>query len=141
MARLSNIESLLLSIHGGGIKFGEQNSSDLLNVRQAAEFLSLAVPTIYTLVSKAQENGIPYHKPKGSKRIYFSRTKLTEWVASGRNEGAEASPEAGGLIYRHKKRGWRMRTTNPLLLQLDSNKATKTLGYNQPVYPIKSMGL
>lgn len=50
----------------------------LLNIQQAAQFLSLAVNTIYSKVSRKE---IPYIK-KG-KRLYFSRDQLAEWIKSG----------------------------------------------------------
>jgi excisionase family DNA binding protein len=52
--------------------------NNLLNIQQAAQFLSLAVNTIYSKVSRKE---IPYIK-KG-KRLYFLRVQLAEWVESG----------------------------------------------------------
>lgn len=54
-------------------------SSDLLIIKQAAEFVNLAIPTIYGLVGRGQ---IPYMK-KG-KKLYFSKKELLAWVAEGR---------------------------------------------------------
>jgi excisionase family DNA binding protein len=73
--KLDNIERLLQ------IKNSEHNipSDQLLTIRQAAELLSLSVPTIYGLVSKKE---IPVNK-KG-KRLYFSSIELTDWIRSGR---------------------------------------------------------
>ena len=51
----------------------------LLNIREAAEFLSLTVPTMYSKVSKGE---LPVMKK--SKRLYFSKTELTEYVKTGR---------------------------------------------------------
>lgn len=61
-------------------KESNENESHLkvLTIEEAAEFLNLAKPTIYRLVS---ERNIPFAK-KG-KRLYFSTEKLTEWVESG----------------------------------------------------------
>lgn len=50
----------------------------LLTVQGAAKFLNLAVPTIYTKVSKSE---LPYMK-KG-KRLYFSQEELLKYVKSG----------------------------------------------------------
>lgn len=55
----------------------------LLTIQQAAEFLSLSVPTIYGLVSKSQ---LPVNK-KGN-RLYFTKQELTEWVKAGRKKTA-----------------------------------------------------
>ncbi len=51
----------------------------LLTVHQAAEFLSLAPSTIYSMVSRAE---LPVSKRQ--KRLYFSKKDLTEWVQQGR---------------------------------------------------------
>jgi excisionase family DNA binding protein len=51
----------------------------LLTVSEAAEYLRLAKPTIYSLV---QQNKIPYMKQ--TKRLYFSENKLKEWLDQSR---------------------------------------------------------
>jgi excisionase family DNA binding protein len=56
-------------------------TDDLLTIEQASEFTSLAKQTIYQLVS---ERRIPFIKRKGSKRLYFSRIDLREWILTGR---------------------------------------------------------
>lgn len=56
-----------------------ETSSELLTINQAAEFLSLAKPTIYGLVSRRE---IPFMKK--SKRLYFDRDALKKWVAEGK---------------------------------------------------------
>lgn len=57
---------------------------DLLTIRQAAEFLSLSVPTLYSKVSRKE---IPVNKR--GKRLYFSTVELSEWVRSGRKKTVE----------------------------------------------------
>jgi excisionase family DNA binding protein len=57
---------------------------DLLTIRQAAEFLSLSIPTLYTKVSRKE---IPVNKR--GKRLYFSTLELSEWVRSGRKKTSE----------------------------------------------------
>ena len=57
---------------------------DLLTIKQAAEFLSLSVPTLYTKVSRKE---IPVNKR--GKRLYFSTLELSEWVRSGRKKNTE----------------------------------------------------
>jgi len=47
----------------------------LLTIQQAAEFLSLSVPTLYSKVSKGE---LPVMKR--SKRLYFSRIQLMEYL-------------------------------------------------------------
>ena len=54
---------------------------DLLNIQQASELVTLAVPTLYSKVSQKQ---IPFCK-KG-KRLYFSRSELLYWINTGKKE-------------------------------------------------------
>lgn len=56
-------------------------SDQLLTVKQAAEFLSLAVPTIYSMVSRQE---LPVMKR--SKRLYFSRDELMDYLKEGRKK-------------------------------------------------------
>ncbi|MBK9109921.1 MAG: helix-turn-helix domain-containing protein [Saprospiraceae bacterium] len=70
----------------------------LLTVQEAAEFLSLTVPTMYSKVSKGE---LPVMK--GSKRLYFSRTELLEYLKQGRKKSnAEIEKEAEAYL---KKKG------------------------------------
>lgn len=55
-----------------------------LTVKEAAEFLNLAVPTVYSLVSKGL---IPYNKK--SKRIYFFKNELSDYLHSGKRKTLE----------------------------------------------------
>ena len=76
LRKLENIERLLLD------KSKNQQSlkeDQLLSVKQAAEFLNLTVPTIYTKVSKRE---LPVMKR--SKRLYFSKHELTTYLKEGR---------------------------------------------------------
>jgi excisionase family DNA binding protein len=57
---------------------------DLLTIKQAAEFLSLSVPTLYTKVSRKE---IPVNKR--GKRLYFSITELSTWIKSGKKKTQE----------------------------------------------------
>src|SRR5690606_25956499 len=66
----------------------------LLTIQQAAEFLSLTVPTMYSKVSKRE---IPVMKR--SKRLYFSRTELLEYLKDGRKKSnAEIEQEAKAYL-------------------------------------------
>jgi len=58
--------------------------ADLLTIKQAAEFLSLSVPTLYTKVSRKE---IPVNKR--GKRLYFSTDELSTWIKSGRRKTQE----------------------------------------------------
>jgi excisionase family DNA binding protein len=70
----------------------------LLTIQEAAEFLKLTVPTIYSKVSKGE---LPVMKR--SKRLYFSRTELLEYLKQGRKKSnAEIEQEAEAYL---KKKG------------------------------------
>lgn len=79
----------------------QPDSDKLMTIGQAAEFLSLSVPTIYTQVSKSI---IPCMK-KG-KRLYFSKDELTEWIRQGRKKSPEdIRAEADEWLMAKKKKG------------------------------------
>ena len=76
----------------------EQPTTDrpeqLLTVQEAAQFLNLTVPTIYSKVSKGE---LPVMKR--SKRLYFSRTELLEYLKDGRKKSnAEIEQEAKAYL-------------------------------------------
>jgi len=63
-----------------------------INITKAAEHINLAVPTLYSLVSRRE---IPFNK-KG-KRLYFLKSELTAWIRSGRRKTiaeSQANPES-----------------------------------------------
>ncbi len=94
--KLSSIESILIEKS----TFTQSEVDQLLTVQQAAEFLNLSVPTIYGYVQKQE---IPVCKR--SKRLYFSKQQLTEWIKSGRKKTvAEIEAEAEKYLSNHKKR-------------------------------------
>ena len=71
----------------------------LLTIQEAAEFLCLTVPTLY---SKCSKNELPYMKR--SKRLYFSRTELMEYIKEGRKKtNAEIEQEAEAYLLNNKK--------------------------------------
>ena len=71
----------------------------LLTIQEAAEFLSLAVPTMYSKVSKGE---LPVMKR--SKRLYFSRIELLEYLKDGRKKSnAEIEAEAKAYLLNNKK--------------------------------------
>ena len=81
----------------------EQPTTDqpeqLLTIQQAAEFLSLSVPTLYSKVSKGE---LPVMKR--GKRLYFSRTELMEYIKEGRKKSnAEIEQEAEAYLLNNKK--------------------------------------
>jgi len=77
-----------------------ENQNELLNVKQAAEFLSLAVPTVYSMVSRGE---IPFMKR--TKRIYFSRQELIVYLKEGRKStNAEIQANAEQYLVQRKVR-------------------------------------
>lgn len=76
----------------------ESQTKDLFNIQEASEFLSLKKPTLYQKVSKRE---IPFLKR--SKRLYFKREDLIEYLEKGRVKSvSEIQEEADNLF---KKRG------------------------------------
>ena len=75
---VSELKSLL-------IEKQEQPTTDqpeqFLTIQEAAEFLRLSVPTLYSKVSKGE---LPVMKR--GKRLYFSRTELMEYIKEGRKK-------------------------------------------------------
>ena len=59
----------------------KEDSDGLLSVKEAADFLGLTVPTIYTKSSRGE---LPVMKR--SKRLYFSKNDLMEYVKAGRRK-------------------------------------------------------
>lgn len=78
-----------------------EQSEQLLTVEGAAQFLNLTVATIYSKVSKGE---LPVMKR--SKRLYFSKTELIDYLKGGRKKSnAEIEQEAESYLSRSKKGG------------------------------------
>ena len=100
--RLDAIERLLYEI-----KTGKQIESvpvvyanELMNVQQVAEYLSLSVQTIYSLVHKME---IP--NSKQGKRLYFKRSEIDEWISQSRRKTrVEIEQEASNYLLRSRRR-------------------------------------
>lgn len=76
-----------------------EQPEQLLTIQEAAQFLNLTVPTIYGKVSKGE---LPVMKR--SKRLYFSRTELMEYLKEGRKKpNAEIEQEAETYLSNNKK--------------------------------------
>lgn len=99
-ARLSRIENLILDLKHKPTKVEPTDQPEqLLTIQEAAEFLSLTVPTMYSKVSKGE---LPVMKR--SKRLYFSRTELMEYIKGGRKKSnAEIEQEAEAYLLNKKK--------------------------------------
>ncbi len=59
----------------------EQQENQLLSITEAAEFLKVSVPALYTKVSRQE---IPVSKP--GKRLYFNKTELKKWILASRRK-------------------------------------------------------
>lgn len=59
----------------------EEQSEQFLTIQQAAEFLCLSVPTIYSKVSKRE---LPFMKQ--GKRLYFAKSELSEYLKAGKRK-------------------------------------------------------
>lgn len=76
-----------------------EQPEQLLTVQEAAQFLNLTVPTIYSKVSKGE---LPVMKR--SKRLYFSSTELMEYLKEGRKKSnAEIEQEAETYLSNNRK--------------------------------------
>ena len=77
----------------------KEQPEKLLTIQQAAEYLSLSVPTIYSKVSKGE---LPVMKR--SKRLYFSQVELLDYLKHGRRKSiAELEQEAEEGLLKNKK--------------------------------------
>lgn len=94
-ARLTNIENLLIDLkHNPGGAPPLPDPDEFLTVSEAATFLKLSVPTVYTLISKGQ---LPVMKR--SQRCYFLKLDLVNYLKSGRKKStAEISAAADDYI-------------------------------------------
>jgi excisionase family DNA binding protein len=93
--KLSNIEKMLLENQNNS----QSNNDELLTIQEAGAYLNLSVPTMYGLTQRAE---VPFMKK--SKRLYFSKSQLLEWLHTGKRKTlAETSKEASQ--YLNKKKG------------------------------------
>ncbi len=85
--KMDRIEQMLSYFSKEQIKHDE-----LLTVSEASQLLKLAIPTIYSKVSK---NEIPVNKQ--GKKLYFYKSELIEWVRAGRVKTNEEIVKAYNL--------------------------------------------
>ena len=74
-----------------------ETPEQFLTIQEAAQFLNLTVPTIYSKVSKGE---LPVMKR--SKRLYFSNTELMAYIKAG-NKKSNAEIEAEAHQYLAKR--------------------------------------
>ncbi|MDA9835759.1 helix-turn-helix domain-containing protein [Flavobacteriales bacterium] len=98
--RLNNIENLITELKNKPNQVEQKAASEqLLTVQEAAQFLNLTVPTIYSKVSKRE---LPVMKR--GKRLYFSNIELMEYLKGGkRKSNAELEDEAKAYLSNNKK--------------------------------------
>lgn len=77
LVKLDNLERLLLQNNG----LEEQQENSTLSVEAAAEFLNIAVSTLYGKVCRRE---VPVCK-KG-KKLYFDKDDLRRWIKSGKKK-------------------------------------------------------
>ena len=70
-----------------------------VGIKEASKILKLAVPTIYSKVSKGE---LPYYK--NGKFLLFNKNELMEYIKQGRRKtDAEIEAEADAYLYNKKK--------------------------------------
>lgn len=93
--KLNSIEQLLLEKQEHA-----PQQDELLSISQAAKFLNLSVPTLYSKVSRKE---IPVNKQ--GKRLYFYKAELAQWIKAGRKKtAAELQQEATGYLAERKRK-------------------------------------
>lgn len=75
LKRISRIEEIISA------PSVQEQGEELLNAKQAADLLQIAMPTLYAKVSKRD---VPHIKPH--KRLIFHRSELMEYLNSGRRK-------------------------------------------------------
>lgn len=100
--KLNSIENLLLEITSRSTVREHSNlsSDELMSVKRTAEYLSLAVSTIYQLTHKRE---IPHIK-KG-KHLYFRKEEVNKWLTESRRKTrAEIEMEAADYILKRRRK-------------------------------------
>jgi excisionase family DNA binding protein len=101
VAKLNSIERSILDLKEKPYQVENFISSEqILNVQEAAKFLNLTVPTIYSKVSKGE---LPVMKR--SKRLYFSNTELIQYIKEGRKMSNQDIDIDADLYLSNSKKG------------------------------------
>lgn len=99
LEKITGIEEKISAASGPG----QESSLDrMLTIKETAEFLDLAVPTIYSLISRGQ---IPFLKR--SKRVYFLYDDLVSYLKAGRHKSKDELYEDAAdklIITKHRRR-------------------------------------
>jgi len=90
--KLENIENLLLEKNNQH----QPEADELLTVQETAKFLNLSIATIYGKISR---NELPFMKKEKSKRVYFSKIQIFDFLKTGRVQTvSEIEAEAGQYL-------------------------------------------
>ena len=96
--KVENIERLLIQ----KTSVPQPDSDQLLTIELAGKFLNLSVATLYDRVHKQT---IPVCKRAGTKRLYFSKKALTDYILQGKRPTiAEVQEQADNYIANRKKK-------------------------------------
>jgi len=94
------LKQALSEILGEGLTQAKNIIPDILDVKQAADFLRLKITTLY---EKTSEKTIPHFK-KGNK-LYFKRDDLQAWVQEGKVKTTdELQSEAASYTMQSKRK-------------------------------------
>lgn len=94
--QLEEMKRLLLNLSGHN---QQQEQDIIMDVQEAAKFLKLTVPTVYTKTSKGELPAM-----KRGKRLYFSSLDLIAYLREGRSKSAaEIKAEADAYLSKRKK--------------------------------------
>ena len=86
--RLERIESLVMELTSNRLNVVHAAPDKFVNITEAAQILELAIPTVYNLVSAGR-----FPVMKKSKRLYFSRKELLDYIRTGRRNTVEEIEE------------------------------------------------
>jgi hypothetical protein len=100
------LKQALSEIIGEGFNQSKPNIPDILDVKQAADFLRLKITTLY---EKTSLKIIPHFK-KGNK-LYFNKQELQVWVQAGKvKTNDELESEASSYIMHHEVKKYSKKT-------------------------------
>lgn len=95
--KLNNIENLLKTAKKNDS--GTVTITEVLNLNQAAEYVSLSKSAIY---KKTAERNIPHFKQ--GKRLYFKRSELNDWLTEQKiSTNAEIEKQASDYMMKKGK--------------------------------------
>ena|ERR1019366_22619 len=93
------LKEAISDIIGDGLTQKKSNIPEILDVKQAADFLRLKITTLY---EKTSEKTIPHFK-KGNK-LYFNRDELQAWVQEGKVKTTDELQSQAASYTMHKQR-------------------------------------